>query len=30
MATDKNCDKIPEYYNDGVKIQDFKVHSVND
>ena len=32
MVTDKKRDKIPEYYNDGVKIQNFvfKVHSLND
>ena len=32
MVTDKKHDKIPEYYNDGVKIQNvvFKVHSLND
>ena len=32
MVSDKKRDKIPEYYNDGVKIQNvvFKVHSLND
>ena len=32
MVTDKKRDKIPEYYKDGVKIQNvfFKVYSLND